>query len=125
MSTILGATLLVVGFIAVFEALGLVPRGREAVDRARRSVEDLRSPELDDLQKEKVLQAHSLRLFSLFLQLALGGAAAVLLPAALVWLLAQTGLVSFAAVLELAVSWEFVLVSAVAATGILVFLARR
>lgn len=113
MATFLGAGLLVVGFVAIFKALELVEKSRDAVSLGRRAVADLRRTDLDDREKEKVLQAHSLRLFSIFFRLALGGAAAVLVPAGIVRLLAAAGLLSFDAVMELALGWEFLLGSTV------------
>ncbi|MGD2070439.1 MAG: hypothetical protein PVI57_17315 [Gemmatimonadota bacterium] len=113
MATFLGAGLLVVGFVAIFKGLRLVEKSRDAVDLGRQAVVDLRRSDLDDRQKERVLQGHSLRLFSLFFRLAFGGAAAVLVPAGVVWLLAAAGLLSFDAVMELALGWKFLLGSTV------------
>lgn len=111
-----GAVFLVVGFVTLLNVLGVPRRSRLVLDIGRRSVSDLRNPELTDDAKERALQAHSLKLFNLFFQLAVGGAAAIVLPGAVIWLLDRVGIVSFDAVMATTVSWQFLLVSSMVAT---------
>lgn len=104
----LGALLIVVGFGAILHALKLVDKAREVVELARRSVSDLRNPELDDEAKEAAMRGYAKRLFGLFLILTLGSAVAVLIPVGVVYLLDVANLVSFTAVLETTVTWQFI-----------------
>ena len=108
-----GAGLLVVGFVALLKGLRLVDRSRDVIATARRSLVDLRNPQLEDSVKEVVLRRHTVRLFGLFFQLLFGGAAALGLPAGVVWLLSRTGLWSFSDVLRVAADWQFLLASTV------------
>ena len=124
MGSIAGACLLVVGFLVLFKLFGLAEKSLEAIQIANRALADIRSSELDDYAKEKALQGYAKRLFSLFFILTLSGLAALLIPAALVWLLDKLDLLVFDAVLETALSWPFLIISSI--TIVLLFrLLRR
>jgi len=109
MTALAGATVLAAGFLLLVRLFRVVERSGEAVATARLALSDFRHPGLDDDAKEVALQRHARRLFALFAAITLGGAAAIGLPAVLVWLLGQSGLVSFDAVLATALSWPFIL----------------
>lgn len=106
-----GAVFLVIAFVFILEALKLPARAGEVVAISQGSLGTLRDPALSDAEKEKSLQRHAVRLFALFFQLALGGAAALLLPAGVIWLLDRAGVVSFDGVIGVASSWTFILAS--------------
>lgn len=120
-----GAAFLVVGFVWLLEALKLPGKAKEAVGIGRRSLAALRDPDLADEGKEEALQRFAIRQFVLFFQLAVGGFAAVFLPAAVIWLLDLAGVLSFDAVMGLATSWEFLLASTLAVTSALWLISRR
>jgi hypothetical protein len=109
-----GAVLLVVGFVALVRAFGLVGKCGEVFAVARASLTVLKNPALDDSAKESALQTHASRLFALFLALTAGAALALALPAGLIWLLDEIHVVSFHDVLEVALSWRFLLGSTLA-----------
>jgi hypothetical protein len=125
MMSLAGATLLVVGFILLSKAFGLIQKSTAVVDVAKLALADLRNSGLDDDAKEIALQRHAKRLFGLFLLLTLGGAAALFLPVGSVWLLEQFGLLSFNAVIDMTLSWKFLLASTLLAIAVLWIVRRR
>lgn len=111
MSPWLGAAILVAGFVSFIQLLGLVKKSNEVILLARRSLEIIRSSMQSNDEKEKALQRNSLKLFGLFLFIALGGAVAVLLPIGLLWLCDYIGWLSLSAVLDTALSPAFIIMS--------------
>lgn len=116
MSSFLGALALVAGFVALLRLTGVIPRAGRAAEVARTSMDCVRSRELDDDAKEKLMQANAKELFGLFLQLTVLGALCLLVPVGGLWVLDQLGALSLAATLELTLSWEFLLGSTVLGT---------
>lgn len=108
-----GAIFLVVGFIWIFKAFGLVEKSTRVVDISRRAVSDLRDDSLDDDAKESAMQDYAKQLLALFFLITIGGIAAVLLPAAVIWGLDRLQLLSYEAVLGVALSWTFLLATTV------------
>jgi hypothetical protein len=106
-----GAIFLVVGFVALVKAFGLVRKCGEVLALARSSLAVLRNPALDDDAKESALQSNAMKLFSLFVLLTGGAALALALPAGLIWILDVLHIVSLRAVLETTLSWQFLLAS--------------
>ncbi len=104
-----GAIFLVAGFVALVRLFGLVKKCGNVVDLARSSLAVLNNPSLGDDVKERTLQGHATRLFSLFLTLTLGAALALALPAGLIWILDVLEVVSLRAVIEVTLSWQFLL----------------
>jgi len=104
-----GAIFLVVGFVALVRIFGLVRKCNEVLDLARASLAVMRNPSLDDSHKERALQSHATRLFSLFLLLTAGAGLALALPAGMIWILDALEVVSLRAVLEVTLSWQFLL----------------
>ena len=96
-----GAIFLVVGFVALVKAFGLLGKCGEVLDLARTSLAVLRNPSLDDDAKESALQSYAAKLFLLFLLLTAGAALALVLPAGLIWVLDLLHVVSLRAVLEM------------------------
>jgi hypothetical protein len=108
-----GAIFLVVGFVVLVKAFGLLAKCSEVLDLARTSLAVLRNPALDDDSKESALQSNAVKLFLLFLLLTAGAALALVLPTGLIWVLDRLHVVSLRAVLELTLSWQFLLASTV------------
>ena len=104
-----GAIFLVVGFVALVRVFGLVRKCGHVFDLVRSSLAVLRDPSLDDDAKEGAMQRHAVRLFSLFVALTLGAALALALPAGVIWMLDVLRLVSLRAVIEVTLSWQFLL----------------
>lgn len=125
MSALLGASFLVVGFLAVFQLLDLTGHAKRAIDLARGALFDIGRRDLDDDEKEKALRLRAVGLLKVTGILFAGGAAAALLPAAVIWALDRFGVLSWDAVMEASFSWEFLLAAAVATTVALWLLARR
>lgn len=109
----LGALLIVAGFALILRALKLVPKAAEAVNLARHSLADLRNPELDDDAKEAAMRRYAKRLLALFFILTLGSAVAALIPFGIIYLLDIVHLVSFTAVLEATITWQFIVATVV------------
>jgi len=105
----LGALYLLGSFAIFVRAFGLVEKSRKVVAVTGSSLALIRNPALDDEQKEAALRRDALLLFRLFFVLALGGAAALLVPAALIWSGDQFGVVSLEAVLRTTVSPTFLI----------------
>lgn len=94
------AVFVVVGFAFLVERLDLAAHAREVFNRSSDCLRVLRSPTLDDETKQKKLQDHSLRLFSLLGILTGGSLLALLLPVGGVWLLDGAGVASLRDVLS-------------------------
>ena len=113
MMTFVGVTILVAGFVVLVRIFGLVEKSGEVFKISKLALSDIQNPGLDDDAKEVALQQHAKRLFSLFFLLTVGGAAALALPAGLLFLLEKMDLLSLNAVMTVTLSWEFLLASSV------------
>lgn len=105
----IGAGFIVIGFGWLLARLGLVEIARNVGARSRESMAVMTNAALDDDAKEAAMQAAAKAMFGLFLKLTAGLALALLLPMALVWLVAKTGVVSFDHVIEVSLTWPFLL----------------
>ena len=119
MSQWVGAIILVIGFIVLLQLLGITKKSHHVVRIALHSMKIIGSSRLNDEQKESKLRKNSQRLFGLFFILALGGAIALLIPLAVLWLGDFLGLVSLDAVLTTTVSPAFLIISTISAIAIL------
>lgn len=106
---LLGALIVIAGFVVLLRVLELVPRALEVTTVSRTALSVIQDQGLDDDVKGKLMQQYAKRLFMLFFLLTLGAAAALLLPLGAVWLLGQAGLFSYDEVIELLISWQFLL----------------
>jgi len=122
---LLGALIVVAGFVFLLRALKLVPMAMEVTTVSRAALGVVQNPDLDDDAKGERMQQHAKRLFILFLLLTLGAAAALLLPVGLIWLLAQTGLLSYDGVIALLLSWQFLLATTVVAAVVVSIRSRK
>ena len=123
--TFAGVAILVAGFVVLVKIFGLVEKSTEVFSVSRLALSDIQNPDLDDAAKEAALQQHAKRLFGLFFLLAIGGAAALALPAGLLFLLERMGLLSLSAVMALTLSWEFLLASSVLIIAIILLAKKR
>ena len=112
----MAAGFLVVGFVVLAHLCGMVEHSKTVVTVSRRSLAVIRNASLGDDAKEAALQKDALQLFRLFLVLAFGGAAAVLLPVGLVWLCDRLGLLSLDEAFRVAFSPAFLIISGILAT---------
>lgn len=113
--------ILLVCFILLIRIFRLIERSNSVITISRGSFELIRSLNIDDRSKEIALQGNSKRLFKLFLVLAFGGAAAVLIPVGLLWLGDAVGLISMESVIDTAFSTSFLIVSCVLAALFFIF----
>ncbi len=125
MSQWIGAIILVGGFLVFIQLLGVTKHSHNVIRIALHSLKVIGSSRLSDRQKESKLQKNSLRLFGLFIALALGGAAAILIPLGLLWLGDRLELLSLSAVLATTVSPVFLIASTVIAIAVLRFAPNR
>jgi hypothetical protein len=107
----IGAVFLVVGFVVLIKILDIAKKSANVFLVAKLALADFRNPALNDSAKEVALQGHAKRLLRLFFLITFGGAAAVLAPTGLLWLLGQMDVLSFEAVMKMVLSWEFLVPS--------------
>lgn len=103
----LGALLLVAGIIAGCQLFGVVARSRQVLGVTEHSLWVMADRALSEEAKEDRLQAGALQLFKLFGLLVVLGAAAVLLPLALIWLVGRSGFWNYDGVLRVTLSAPF------------------
>lgn len=113
MEGLLGASLVVAGFVILAHYVRLVPRTAEVVATARESIEVLKDPQLDDDAKEQFMQRSAIVLFKLLAQLLLGSLVALLIPFAVIWLAEMAGLLSLNSSIEMLLRWDFLLAATV------------
>ena len=123
--TFAGVAILVAGFVVLVKIFGLVEKSTEVFSVSRLALSDIQNPDLDDAAKEAALQQHAKRLFGLFFLLAIGGVAALALPAGLLFLFERMGLLSLSAVMTVTLSWEFLLASSVLIIAIILLAKKR
>lgn len=120
-----GAIFLVVGFIFILKVAKLVEKSTRVVSISKQAVAELRDAELSEDTKEAAMQSHAVQLLGLFVWITIGGIAAVFLPVLLIWCLDQLQLVSLDAVLEVALSWTFIIAATVLVVLALVINRKR
>ena len=125
MMDLLGAVVVVVLFVVLLDVLRLVEQARAAIAVSRKSMETMRSAELDDDTKERELQKGALGLFRLMLTMLISFAIALVAPMGVVWLLDRAGLMSFDGVSAMLIRWDFMLGATVLGVGLFVVLNRR
>jgi hypothetical protein len=125
MMTLVGVAILVAGFVVLIKIFGLVEKSGEVFKISKLALADLQNPDLDDEAKEVALQLYAKRLFSLFILLTIGGAAALVLPAGLLLLLEKMDFLSFSNVLAVTLSWEFFLVISVLIIAVILLAKKR
>jgi hypothetical protein len=118
---LVGASCVVIFFTVLIYLLGIIQKTRQTIEISQKAVEIIRDPSISDEQKQQLVQASSLKLFSLLGMLVIFTAVAILIPVGIIWVAELVGLVSLDGVLRLMVRWEFV--TAATILGIAVYLA--
>ena len=118
MSQWVGAIILVVGFVVLIQILGIAKKSHNVIRIALHSMKIIGSSRLSDEQKESKLQKNSQRLFGLFLILAFGGAIAIAIPLAILWIGDRLGWLSLSAVLDTSISPAFLIFSSIVAIAV-------
>ena len=103
----------------------LIGISRNVAFMAQQSLGVIRNTALSDDSKELALREFSLKLFKSFIVIMLGGAGAFLIPTGLVWLGDKFGWISLSSVLNVTISPQFLMTSAVVATMALIFPRRK
>ena len=120
-----GAIFLVIGFIFILKISRLVEKSTRVIGISKQAMTELRNPELSDDDKETAMQAHSKQLVGLFFLITIGGIAAVFFPLAVIWGLDWLELLSIGAVLDVALSWPFIVLTCVLLIVVLVINRKR
>ena len=115
MTSFFAAVLLVGGVIALIKVFGLLPRALQAVRTSRSALDVMKDSELGDDRKESLLQAYSLSLLKSSLDLLIRGAGSIAIPVGVLWALEFAGVLSLKAILDITLSWPFLLGSVTAA----------
>ncbi len=118
------AAFIVLGFMAIAQLLRIPARAGEAVNQSKSALTILRNKELDELEKEKAVQAFATRLFLLFLVLTVTAAIALAIPIGIVWLGDLMGIVDFEQALDQTLSWQ-VLLGATVLGGLILLIPRK
>ena len=120
---LLGGLIIVVGFISLVKLFGLIERNIEVIRISKSAVSIVNDKQLDDYQKEKMMQKHAKDLLPLFFLIITISILAIGIPLGLVWLMDYVGLLSFNKVIGYITSIEFILASVVIST--VVFMVTR
>jgi sterol desaturase/sphingolipid hydroxylase (fatty acid hydroxylase superfamily) len=118
------AAFVIVAFAVILSRLGLVEIAAEVAVISRQSLAVIRDKTMSDDGKEAAMQANTLALFSRFAKLTTGLVVALLAPAAMVWVVAFTGLYTFDQVIAVSLTWPF-LIGGVAAFFVVLLLRKR
>lgn len=111
--------------MCLLKMFGLIDRSKEVISVTRHSINIVGNADLTDEEKEKALQGDAKQLFGLSFIILLGGAAAVFLPIALLWIAEFKGVLILSEVWQVAMSPIFLLSSTVISFPVLFILSRR
>ena len=100
------AAFIVLAFLALLQASGVVQRAGEVAQRSKQAIAVVRDRSMSDLEKEAAMQAHSKALFKQFLAITALAALALGAPIAVVAGMHAFGLVDFDAALDCTMSWQ-------------------
>lgn len=112
--TWVAAIFVVAGFLVLARITGMLRCASGVLARSREAVVLIGNREMDELEKERAVQAHAKALFGSFLLITALSVVALGIPLAIVWLLDWCGLVALDAVMAVLISWQFLVI----ATGI-------
>ena len=124
MTSFFAAVLLLGGVIALIKVFGVFPRAWQALRTSRNALDVISDPGLGEDRKESLLKRYSLSVLSSCLDLLIRGAGSVAIPVGVLWGLEFFGVVSLRAVLDLTVSWPFLLGGALAGIAAFCFLEK-
>lgn len=106
--TYVGAYFVVIGFVLLMYKFKLIDRSIEVISNTKEALNVLRDNELDDENKEKILQRSAIRMFSLLAILIFGSIISLSLPLFIVWLVSEFQIFTFNGVLNTLVQWKFI-----------------
>ena len=109
----LGAILLVFGFIFFITIFDLAGKSRRVFKVSQEAFAIVRNAEISDEEKEKATQNSSKELFSLFFLIIFICGVAIFVPVGLIWLLEKVGLFDLQNVIDRTLSWQFILASTI------------
>lgn len=112
-----GAMFVCATFLLLTKVFRVAPIARAVFGCTRRAVRDLRDPNLGDLERERAVRSHALRLLRLFVVIALAALAALALPLGLIALLDAAGVMQLDAVIALTTTPLFLLVATALVAG--------
>jgi len=124
MTSFFAAVLLLGGVIALIKVFGVFPRAWQALRTSRNALDVISDPGLGEDRKESLLKRYSLSVLSSCLDLLIRGAGSIAIPVGVLWGLEFFGVVSLRAVLDLTVSWPFLLGGALAGITAFCFLEK-
>ena len=105
--------------------LRLVPRAEAAISTAKAALQVVRDPDLSDDAKEAALQKQAKELFASSLVWTIGAAAALGLPAAVVWGLEQMNVGSLSVAVAVALSPELWVPTTIIVIAVLLWNRRK
>lgn len=120
----LGASFLAIGFVVIMQVLGLVRYAGSALTLSNDAMKVMADAALSDDQKERIMRAHTIKLFRLFIILTMGGLVALLAPLAVIWLLGRLNVLSFEGVTHAALSWPFLVGASLVAVALFVVMSK-
>ena len=121
----IGALFVLGVFIYLLTVFRVVATSREVLSLSAEAMSTLNNRNLSDLEKEKAMQAFSLRLFRSFFLIVIGSALALLLPCSAIWLLDLLQWVSLEAIVATSLSWPFIAASLVIGCGAFYLMQKR
>jgi hypothetical protein len=120
-----GAIILVIGFLVLVKYLKVIEKSSKVISIAKQSIVIIKDSESSDLQKEIAMQKYAKELLFLFLAITVGSVLALAIPFAIVWLLELAGLMSVQSVIEVTLSWEFIVGSIVISILVIWMMSRQ
>lgn len=125
MISVIAATAWIAGFSLLLTIFGVVGKAIEVTAISRQALTDFQDKNMSDEDKESAFQGYAKRLFVHFFFISVGSAAAFALPGGALWLLGKTQWFSFEALIATATSWQFLIVSTVVVSAVIVITVRR
>ena len=108
MMALIGAIILVLGFLFFLKIFDLVEKSVKVINMAKASVEIIRNHSMDDYQKEIAMQKYAVQLLSLFFQITACSIAAIVIPFGFVWLMDFANMLTVDEVVAVTLSLEFI-----------------
>ena len=125
MMSFFGAIFLVIGFVVLIKYLKVIEKSSKVLSIAKQSFVIINDSKSSDLQKEIAMQKYAKELLLLFLVISFSSLLALAIPAALVWLMELSGLLSFQSVIDITLSWEFIVGSIVVSIVVMWLMSRK
>jgi len=116
--------LFVLLFVVLIIAFDLVNKSKEVLAISKSATSTLVDKNLSDLQKEKAMQASSLKLLRLFLEITFWTIVAVAISGGVIWVMEYFKVVTIKDVIETVLTIEFIIVSIIF-SGILFLVIKK